>query len=438
MKEIVSICPDKSHFFAFLNGQDFLDEELKKLEQINPSRVFIDSIEKKLTIEYHSSVQIGQDLLEKIAFTLKNICGLKNVALVNKEATDKRVEPFSFLEHKEDIIAKVRLRCSEAAPLLRAAEWLEADLKLSILFTGDTILEYVTEKHLDVLLRDILESDFALNNVEVEFSVSENCLCEYSNEVVDEDYIRALHKEESKTVTKVNDDLLYGKRFTGKVRPLCDVNEEENKVIVEGTVVNFEERELRTGAIILKMAIKDDTDGLLLKIRFGDFKSDNDKGSDPKKECDQFKSKLKKGMNIRVCGNVKPDRYEHDEIVMFNPYGICAVQKKSRMDTATLKRVELHCHTKMSRLDAVTPIKELMNTVKKWGHSALALTDHGVVQAFPFAYDEVENTDFKLIFGVEGYLLPTVDSQRSYHIIILAKNPEGLRNLYRLISVSHL
>ena len=73
MKEIVSICPDKSHFFAFLNGQDFLDEELKKLEQINPSRVFIDSIEKKLTIEYHSSVQIGQDLLEKIAFTLKNI-----------------------------------------------------------------------------------------------------------------------------------------------------------------------------------------------------------------------------------------------------------------------------------------------------------------------------------------------------------------------------
>ena len=247
-----------------------------------------------------------------------------------------------------------------------------------------------------------------------------------------------MHKEESKTVTKVNDDLLYGKRFTGKVRPLCDVNEEENKVIVEGTVVNFEERELRTGAIILKMAIKDDTDGLLLKIRFGDFKSDNDKGSDPKKECDQFKSKLKKGMNIRVCGNVKPDRYEHDEIVMFNPYGICAVQKKSRMDTATLKRVELHCHTKMSRLDAVTPIKELMNTVKKWGHSALALTDHGVVQAFPFAYDEVENTDFKLIFGVEGYLLPTVDSQRSYHIIILAKNPEGLRNLYRLISVSHL
>ena len=115
MKEIVSICPDKSHFFAFLNGQDFLDEELKKLEQINPSKVFIDSIEKKLTIEYNSSVQIGQDLLEKIAFTLKNICGLKIVDLVNKEVTAKKAESFSFLEHKEDIIAKIRLRCSEAA-----------------------------------------------------------------------------------------------------------------------------------------------------------------------------------------------------------------------------------------------------------------------------------------------------------------------------------
>ena len=438
MKEIVSICPDKSHFFAFLNGQDFLDEELKKLEQINPSKVFIDSIEKKLTIEYNSSVQIGQDLLEKIAFTLKNICGLKIVDLVNKEVTAKKAESFSFLEHKEDIIAKIRLRCSEAAPLLRAAEWLDEGPKLCILFTGDTILEYVREKHLDVLLRDILENDFSLSNVEVEFSAAENCVCEYNNEVVDQDYIRALQKEETKTTNKTNDDMIYGKKFAGKVRPLCDVSEEENKVTVEGTVVTFEERELRTGAIILKIAIKDDTDGLLLKIRFGDFKGDNDKSNDARKECEQFKTKLKKGMNIRVCGNVKPDRYEHDEIVMFNPYGICAIPKKTRMDTAQHKRIELHCHTKMSRLDAVTPIKDLMNTVKKWGHSAIALTDHGVVQAFPFAYDEVEGTDFKLIFGVEGYLLPTVDSQRSYHIIVLAKNPEGLRNLYRLISVSHL
>ena len=250
MKEIVSICPDKSHFFAFLNGQDFLDEELKKLEQINPSKVFIDSIEKKLTIEYNSSVQIGQDLLEKIAFTLKNICGLKIVDLVNKEVTAKKAESFSFLEHKEDIIAKIRLRCSEAAPLLRAAEWLDEGPKLCILFTGDTILEYVREKHLDVLLRDILENDFSLSNVEVEFSAAENCVCEYNNEVVDQDYIRALQKEETKTTNKTNktnDDMIYGKKFAGKVRPLCDVSEEENKVTVEGTVVTFEERELRTG-----------------------------------------------------------------------------------------------------------------------------------------------------------------------------------------------
>lgn len=212
MKEIVSICPDKSHFFAFLNGQDFLDEELKKLEQINPSKVFIDSIEKKLTIEYHSSVQIGQDLLEKIAFTLKNICGLKIVDLVNKEVTAKKAESFSFLEHKEDIIAKIRLRCSEAAPLLRAAEWLDEGPKLCILFTGDTILEYVREKHLDVLLRDILENDFSLSNVEVEFSAAENCVCEYNNEVVDQDYIRALQKEETKTTNKTNDDMIYGDR----------------------------------------------------------------------------------------------------------------------------------------------------------------------------------------------------------------------------------
>ncbi|MGL5207254.1 MAG: PHP domain-containing protein, partial [Acidaminococcaceae bacterium] len=417
-----------------------MDEELKIIEQINPSRVFVDSLEKKLTIEYHSSVKIGQDLLGKISLTIKNICGLKIVDIVNKELIFAKT--VSFLEQKEDIIAKVRKRCSEAAPLLRAAEWLQEGMKLTVLFTGDAILEYVTEKHIDVLIRDILEEHYYLSNIEVEFAAAENSMLDFSNEVVNEEYIRALHKEESKTNNKTNapqnNDLIYGKKFAGKVRALCDVCEEENKVTVEGTIVSFEERELRTGAIILKIAIKDDTDGLLLKIRFGDFKNDNDKNTDARKECEQFKTKIKKGMNIRVCGNVKPDRYEHDEIVMFNPLGISVIPKTMRMDTSQHKRIELHCHTKMSRLDAVTPIKDLMNTVKKWGHSAIALTDHGVVQAFPFAYDEVENTDFKLIFGVEGYLLPEVSSQRSYHVIILAKNPEGLRNLYRLISVSHL
>lgn len=125
------------------------------------------------------------------------------------------------------------------------------------------------------------------------------------------------------------------------------------------------------------------------------------------------------------------------------------------MDNAEVKRVELHCHTKMSKMDGVTPMEELVETAIKWGHKALAITDHGVVQAFPFCFDVAEKADIKLIFGMEGYLMnddghdidlePTdtikksrIKKVKNNHIIILAKNETGLRNLYKLVTISHL
>ena len=109
-------------------------------------------------------------------------------------------------------------------------------------------------------------------------------------------------------------------------------------------------------------------------------------------------------------------------------------------------------------MDALTPIEDLVKKAIKWGHKALAITDHGVVQAFPFCYDAAEGSDLKLIFGMEGYLLgdsqlESVDLEPAdslkpvkikrkkntlYHIIILAKNEAGLRNLYKLVTFSHL
>ena len=120
--------------------------------------------------------------------------------------------------------------------------------------------------------------------------------------------------------------------------------------------------------------------------------------------------------------------------------------------------MELHCHTKMSKMDGLTPMADLVKQAIKWGHKALAITDHGVVQAFPFCYDAAEGSDLKLIFGMEGYLIsdrtmkgadmdqePTdtikksrAPKIRSHHIILLAQNETGLRNLYKMVTVSHL
>ena len=253
---------------------------------------------------------------------------------------------------------------------------------------------------------------------------------------------------------KKDDNLLWGKRIKGKPRPLDDITEDENNVVVEGQFVkcfdkdgvltSFNERELRTGRVKLTFNLSDDTNGIYVNMYF-----------DTLEECHKFKGSIKPGVYLRIMGDARRDRYAFEEMAI-EPKGIMRIEKEERMDNAEVKRVELHCHTKMSKLDALTPMEDLVKKAIKWGHKALAITDHGVVQAFPFCYDAAEGSDLKLIFGMEGYLIsdsgvegadiePT-DSLKPKrgkktpldHIIILAKNETGLRNLYKLVTLSHL
>ena len=130
---------------------------------------------------------------------------------------------------------------------------------------------------------------------------------------------------------------------------------------------------------------------------------------------------------------------------------VCAPEVK---DTAAEKRVELHAHTQMSAMDALTNIKDYIMQAHNWGHPAVAITDHGVVHSYPEAYkivsDKKNPVPIKLILGMEGYLVEKnkkmnrddkeeeKDTQKPFHIIILVKNHVGLRNLYKLVSMSHL
>lgn len=438
MKGKYSINPNKDVFMAFLHARNFNDEDLAVLEQMTPVQVIVDRDLNSWTIEYKALVNLPECLLAAVAEELTAACSLSKVELVC--AADIDAKNISYLEQKEAIIAKISNYCSEAGPILRGALWAQDGNKLLIAVMGEALLQFLQSKQLEKKLRTVLLEEYGIMNPLIEFSTTE-VECNYDEAPLTEEYIAAVEASSGEHKKTSKDGILFGKKVTGNVRKLHEIHEEENRITVEGTIVSIEERELRTGAVILKFGIKDDTDGLIIKMRFGEAKGEGALANNMK-ACLAIKALLKQGASIRLCGNVSPDRYEHDEMVMFNPQGIMKIEKAVRMDEAPIKRIEFHCHTKMSKMDAVTPIKELMQTALKWGHKALAITDHGVVQAFPFAYDEVEAKDFKLIFGVEGYLVPyeqiTTAKTKQYHIIILAKNPEGLRNLYRLISISHL
>jgi DNA polymerase-3 subunit alpha (Gram-positive type) len=249
-----------------------------------------------------------------------------------------------------------------------------------------------------------------------------------------------------------NSNVWLGKSFSGEAIPINDVlGEERNGVIFKAKVVKVEFRELKTKRILLTFQIADNSNGISAK-KFIDVAGKTESSSNgnsggryhkksamPAEAYELLTKRLTPGTFIRVHGDVKYDNYQNDYVL--NAYDIMAAENNAveREDTNPTPRVELHLHTVMSDMDALITVKQLIKTVKKWNHPAVAVTDHGVVQSFPLLQEIATNpvNNVKIIYGVEGYLFDEQIDQ-SYHIIILAKNMVGLRNLYKLISISHL
>jgi len=218
--------------------------------------------------------------------------------------------------------------------------------------------------------------------------------------------------------------VILGRNIKLEPQAINTVQDENRDVVVAGEVVACEPRDLRSGRSLLSFDVVDKTDGISCKMFI-----------DKKEECQKLSEAINVGMFIKVKGTVKYDKFSN-EYVMY-PDSICRMQTESRIDTAAIPRVELHAHTRMSTLDSVVSIKKLINTAAKWGHPAIAITDHGVVQAFPEAHEVGSKAGIKIIYGMEAYLF-TEEDNRSRHIILLARNNIGLRNLYRMVSLSHL
>ncbi|WP_167956814.1 PolC-type DNA polymerase III [Anaerosporobacter faecicola] len=189
-------------------------------------------------------------------------------------------------------------------------------------------------------------------------------------------------------------DTIYGKSFDGETSAIVDIQDEVGEVVVRGKVLKLEARELRNEKTIITFAVTDFTDTISAKIFLKN------------EQVEEVTSVLKNGIFIKMKGMALMDKYDR-EITISSIVGIKKIPDftTSRMDNAPVKRVELHAHTMMSDMDAVVDVKTLIKRAMSWGHSAIAVTDHGVVQAFTDANHVVEKSDFKVIYGVEAYLV---------------------------------
>ena len=244
--------------------------------------------------------------------------------------------------------------------------------------------------------------------------------------------------EKISTAEVESGEKLFGKKITGGAINISDI-QADSKVIICGEIgdddkngVNF--REFKTGSSAITFSITDKTNGIVCKKFFKQTSRD---------KADKLLAELKNGMSVKISGAVKYDDFLKENIVLIDAIEKLEVDKVERMDTAEVKRTELHVHTTMSTMDAVISPKKLVETAAKWGWSSVAVTDHGVVQAFPemaqtAAKLKKQGKNIKIIYGMEGYLNVEDDQKSGYHIILLAKNKVGLSNLYRLISISQI
>ena len=211
-----------------------------------------------------------------------------------------------------------------------------------------------------------------------------------------------------------NPDVLYGRDFDEEAMPISDIIGEMGEVVIRGKVIGMDKREIKNERTILIYDVTDFTDTMTIKM----FAHNDQVG--------EITDGMKPGAFVKLKGMTMMDKFDH-ELTIGSLTGVKKIPDftVSRMDTSVRKRVELHCHTKMSDMDGVSEAKDIVKRAYQWGHPAIAITDHGVVQSFPDANHvwedlwkaeknkrkeagdpEPDKQDFfKVIYGVEAYLV---------------------------------
>ena len=248
-------------------------------------------------------------------------------------------------------------------------------------------------------------------------------------------------KPENGIVYLDNPKLFYGRKINTDVKSMISITPEDSELCCWGQVFGVEVKKINTRrgeANIINFSFSDFTNSLGVSVF-----------ADPKK-MDNF-AEIKNGNFLLINGIQEFDNFKKEFVL--KPTAMAVLQSYTETDDYDgEKRVELHCHTNMSEKDAVSSAESIVEQAFKWGHKAVAITDHGVVQAYPAAAGAVKKIrksggEFKLIYGVEAYFTDDTKQDISnlnakqikrYHQIILVKNLVGLKNLYKLVSDAHI
>lgn len=267
------------------------------------------------------------------------------------------------------------------------------DSAVNILIKDKIVFESMERKKVDIQIQNALAYDLGLDlkiNLILNAQMDPYEFLKKNEENIQKEIEKIAVYEKPKTeIPKkiiTDQDVILGKKINQELVKLSTVGEIMPGVAFEGDVFALEKRALNNGKFIQTFSVTDLTSSITCKV-FTQTEEDL----------------VKKGDYIRVKGDVVFDNYAKEVVVMAKD--INKSQKYIRRDFSKEKRVELHLHTSMSMMDAVSNVGEMVKRAKDFGHTAIAVTDHGIVQAFPDAMSAGKKNDIKILYGVEAYLI---------------------------------
>lgn len=347
---------------------------------------FLDMLREELS----AKLDYFRDIRIKIRFT-----GLERSK--NKDVVKK---------YWSNILYILKRLCPAIAGWQKQVEYMCIDDDLKIKLPKNIFYERLMDKNIIRVLNNVFYEELGLDlNISIEKAVDGEVDIKQiikESEVEIEERIKALElkeREESYETEEgcavlndeIDESLIFGDNVNAPIDTIKSLNENSGSVGVLGEIFDIEIKELRNGKILLIAMITDFTSSIACKL----FLTDTNK--------DSVLDRIKKGSFVKIKGDVIFDTYQRE--VSMTISGIREEERPKRIDKAEKKRVELHAHTQMSSMDAICSVKDLVSRAADWGHRAIAITDHGVVQGFPDAMSAGKANDIKILYGVEGYLV---------------------------------
>lgn len=393
-KGIIQLFPEISNDGCL--AEIFKDTRLIGINVYKKTRRLEIQIESSQLIPSQAIHELEKNMADSFKLAKVSVKPKYNLGLSLKEVLEQYWESILFIINSEIALSR---------GIMPGCTWeVEGNsVRIYLKTKGAAILRI---RKCDSLICKILEESFGINaKVDfVDYALDDDSKIQYlafkedeeSRVVNDAITAAAIQAQEGETKSREQkpaepSDVILGKIFTDSTMPLAEVTQDSGKVAVRGEIFRVEFRELRSGKFIYIFDITDYTSSVTVKF----FVEKND--------MDLIQARVKENVYVKIRGEAQYDRFAKELAIM--AYDIVEIQKEIKMDDAEVKRVELHLHTQMSTMDAVTPAKELVKRAALWGHKAVAITDHGVVQAYPDAFDAGKKNKIKIIYGVECYLL---------------------------------